>query len=177
MLKWFATLLGLAVAAILLLHGTGEPGVREVIRWTARSSVCLLCLALAAEGVKGRGLEWRHWADVLRSLALSHAIHGVAVVALAFHTGGRNLLERSAPVDVLGGALAYAFIFWGAFKPRSRLVPAGLFWIWGVFLVSYGTRAIRMPMPFGFAVALLAAAMLVRLSGGLRIPGSAMIDR
>jgi hypothetical protein len=31
-------------------------------------------------------------------------------------------------------------------------------------MVSYGTRALRLPMPFGFAVALLVLAMLVRLS-------------
>jgi hypothetical protein len=105
-LKRFAPLLGLGVAAILLAHGTGEPGVREVIRWTAR---CSVCLAMVADGVRG----------------------------------------------------------------RSRLVPVGLFWIWGVFLVSYGTRAIRMPGPFGFAVALLAAAMLIRLSSPLRIAAAA----
>jgi hypothetical protein len=48
-----------------------------------------------------------------------------------------------------------------------------LFWVWGVFLVSYGTRALRMPLPFGFAVALLAVAMLVRLSSLLRLSGTA----
>jgi hypothetical protein len=163
MLKVFASLLGLGVGVILLIHGTGEDAVREVIRWTARSSLCLLCLAMAGYGVRGRG--WSHWADTLRSLALSHTVHAGAVGTLAVFTGGSNLLERSAPIDVLGGALAYVFILWGALQPWSRLAPAGLFWIWGVFLVSYGTRAIEKPIPFAFAVALLAAAMLVRLWG------------
>jgi hypothetical protein len=96
-------------------------------------------------------------------------VHAAAVATLAVYTSGRNLLERSSPIDVLGGALAYVFIFWGALKPRSRVVSFGLFWIWGVFLVSYGTRALRMLVPFGFAVALLAVAMLVRLASLLRM--------
>src|SRR5262245_30315049 len=124
MLKWFASLLGLGVGTILLVHGTGEPGIREVIRWTARSSLCLICHAMAADRVTGAFVGWRHWTEALRSLSLSHGVHGVAVAALAFHTGGRNLLERSSPIDVLGGALAYVFIFWGAFRPHSRLASA-----------------------------------------------------
>ena len=44
------------------------------------------------------------------------------------------------------------------------MTSIGLAWIWVVFMVSYGTRALRLPMPFAFAVALLVAAMLARLS-------------
>jgi hypothetical protein len=172
-LKLTAALLGLGVAVLLLAYGTAEPGIREVVRWTARSSLCLLCLALIADGVRGRFFGWRHWAELLRSLALSHTVHAAAVATLTVYTSGRNLLERSSPIDILGGALAYVFIFWGALRPRSRLVSLGLFWVWGVFLVSYGTRALRMPLPFGFAVALLAVAMLVRLSSLLRLSGTA----
>jgi hypothetical protein len=74
---------------------------------------------------------------------------------------------------VLGGALAYVFIFWGALRPHSRATSAGLFWIWGVFMVSYGVRALRSPLPFAFAVAMLVLAMLVRLSGLVKTPDSA----
>jgi hypothetical protein len=97
----------------------------------------------------------------------------VRAAQIECYTGGRNLIERSSPIDILGSALAYVFIFWGALRPRSRLVSFGLFWIWGVFLVSYGTRALRRPLPFGFAVALLAVGMLVRLSSLLGLSGSA----
>jgi hypothetical protein len=165
MLKAFATLLGVGIAALLLSYGTGESGVREVVRWTARSSACLLCLALVADGVRGSFFAWVRFAEVLRSLAVSHGVHAIAGATLAVYSGGRNLVERSSPDAVLGGALAYVFILWGALRPRSRIVPFGLAWIWGVFMVSYGTRALRMPVPFGFAVALLVVAMLVRLSG------------
>jgi hypothetical protein len=171
MVRAVAALLAAFVAALLLIYGTGESGVREVVRWTARCSVCLLCLALVAAGVKGAFVGWKRFADVLRSLALSHSVHALAVAALAFHLGGRNLLERSAPLDVLGGALAYVFIFFGALRPRSRVTSAGLFWIWGVFMVSYGTRALRSPVPFAVPVAMLVLAMLVRLSGLLELQG------
>jgi hypothetical protein len=151
------------VGALLVAHGTGEEGVREVIRWTARSSLLLLCTALVADGVRGAFFGWRHWDDVLRSLGLSHGVHGVAVLALAAYTHGQNLTDRSAPLLVFGGSLAYVFIILGTFRPRARVLSFGLFWIWGVFLVGYGTRAMRMPMPYGFALALLILVLLVRV--------------
>ena len=103
-MKGVAALLGAGVAVILWGYGAGEAGVREVVRWTARSSLCLLCLALVADGLRGDFFGWRRFAEVLRSLALSHTVHAVAVGALALQLGGRNLLERSAPLDVLGAA-------------------------------------------------------------------------
>jgi hypothetical protein len=164
------TLAGLVVGgAILLLvvYGAREDGAREVIRWTARSSLFLLCAVLATEGSR-RALSPRwHRPVLLGSLAVSHTVHALAIVALAVQTDGRNLLERSSPLNVFGGALAYGFIYWGALKPDSRLTSAGLVWIWGVFMFGYGVRALRMPLPYGFAVALLLAAMALRAGASL----------
>lgn len=164
MLRALAILLAAGVALLLAVYGTGEPGVREVVRWTARSSLLLFCAALATEGRAVRLAGWPGRSQLLRGLALSHGVHAVAVGALAVLLEGRNLLERSSPVAVLGGTLAYVFTFWGALRPDSRVTSIGLAWIWVVFMVSYGTRALRLPMPFAFAVALLVAAMLARLS-------------
>jgi hypothetical protein len=61
----------MGVPALLLIHGAGESGVRELVRWTARCSVCLLSLALVADGLRSAFFGWRRFADVLRSLALS----------------------------------------------------------------------------------------------------------
>jgi len=45
-----------------------------------------------------------------------------------------------------------------------------------VFMVSYGTRALRLPIPFALPVALLVAAMLARLSALLaRTPAEARL--
>ncbi|HEY7924076.1 MAG TPA: hypothetical protein VII62_12900 [Vicinamibacteria bacterium] len=144
MLKPLAIVLAAGVALLLAMYGTGEAGVREVVRWTARSSVLLFCAAFATEGRAVRLAGWPGRSQLLRGLALSHGVHAVAVAALAVQLKGRNLLERSSPVAVLGGTLAY------------------------------GTRALRLPMPFAFAVALLVAAMLARLSALLaRTPARA----
>ena len=155
---------------VLAAGGAGEEGARQVIRWTARGSLCLLCLALAGEGLKGTFFGWRQRAHLLRGLALSHGLHLVAILALAWFTAGQNLLDRASVINVLGGLLAYVFIAWGAVRPQSTIVSYGLFWIWIVFLHGYGTRAWRMPWPYGVAVALLLFAMLVRVLAPLKQP-------
>jgi hypothetical protein len=166
--KGLAVALGIGIAILLLVYGTGEEGVLRVVRWTARVSFVLLCLALVADGVRGEFFGWRRFASVLRSLALSHGVHAVAVATLAVYRGGANLVERGSPVAILGGALAYVFMFWGALRPASRVVSFGLVWIWAVFMVSYGWRAMRMPAPFAFVVGVLVLAMAVRVGASLR---------
>jgi hypothetical protein len=164
MLRALAIILAAGVLLLLAVYGAGEAGVREIVRWTARSSLLLFCTVLATEGRTVSLTGWPGRTKLLRGLALSHGVHAVAVAALAVQLDGRNLLERSSLDAVLGGALAYGFIFWGALRPDSRATAVGLFWIWVVFMVSYGTRALRLPMPFAFPVALLVLSMLVRLS-------------
>jgi hypothetical protein len=171
-LKALAVLLGLGVGGLLAAYGAGEEGARQVIRWTARSSFCLFCLALAGEGLKGNFFGWRYRTDLLRGLALSHGLHAVAILALAWFTSGQNLMERASLVNLLGGLLAYVFIAWGAFRPQSTVVSNGLFWIWIVFLVGYGSRAMRMPWPYGLAVGVLAIALLVRVLGAFALSRS-----
>jgi hypothetical protein len=174
--KVFAPLLAVALVGLLLLGGGGEPFVREAIRWTARSSLVFLCVALAGDG--GRTLSPAIRAELLRCLAVSHGVHAVFVVTLGWLTAGRNLLERSSPIVVLGATLAYVFILLGALRPSSRATSAGLVWIWAVFMVSYGTRALREPLPWSLAIALLVLAMALRVSNawrfGLREPEPGM---
>ena len=166
-LKTLAACLTLGVLLLLALHGTHEEGVREVIRWTARTSFVFLCAALVTEGRTWRLSPWLRRPVLLRSLAVSHTLHALAIAALAVQIDGRNLLERSSAINIFGGALAYAFIFWGALHPQSRLTSAGLVWIWGVFLFGYGVRALRMPLPYGFAVGLLFVAIAIRMTAAV----------
>jgi hypothetical protein len=156
----------MAIGVILLLAacGAGADGVREIIRWTARSSLFFLCAALVTEGRTWRLSAWWQRPVLLRSLAVSHTLHALAIATLAVQTAGENLLARSAPLNVFGGALAYAFIYWGALKPYSRVTSAGLVWIWGVFMFSYGVRAVRMPLPYAFAVGLLLVVIAIRMT-------------
>jgi len=168
-LETLAGCLTLAVVLLLALHGTHEEGVREVIRWTARSSLLFLGAALVTEGRTWRLSAWLRRAVLLRALAVSHTLHALAIATLAVQIDGRNLLERSSVLNVFGGALAYGFIYWGALKPDSRVTSAGLVWIWGVFLFSYGVRALRMPLPYGFAVGLLFVVLAVRMTAAVPV--------
>jgi hypothetical protein len=166
-LKTLAGSMAVGVILLLAVYGAREEGVREVIRWTARSSLFFLCAALITEGRRRPLSPWWQRPVLLGSLAVSHTLHALAIVTLAAEIDGRNLLERSSPINVFGGALAYGFIYWGALKPYSRVTSAGLVWIWGVFMFGYGTRALRMPLPYGFAVALLLVVMALRVAAAL----------
>jgi hypothetical protein len=166
-LKAVLALLTTGVVVLIALYGAREDGAREVIRWTARSSLFFLCAALVTEGRRRPLSPWWQRPVLLGSLAVSHTLHALAIVTLAVQTDGRNLLERSSPLNVFGGALAYGFIYWGALKPYSRVTSAGLVWIWGVFMFGYGTRALRMPLPYGLAVGLLLVVLAIRAAAAL----------
>lgn len=147
---------------ILASRGVEEPGVREWVRWTARTSLLFFVAAFAGPAA-GAWLS-RHRDAWLRCLALSHAIHGLAVASLAVLTRGGNLLERASAVNVVGGLGAYVFIAVGAFRPQSPVLSWGVYWIWVVFFVGYLGRALRAPAVFGPAIALLFVALLLRLA-------------
>jgi hypothetical protein len=166
-LKTLAGSVAVGVILLLAVYGAREEGVREVIRWTARSSLFFLGAAFVTEGWRRPLSVWWQRPVLLGSLAVSHTVHALAIVTLAVQTDGRNLLERSSPLNVFGGAVAYGFIYWGALRPYSRLTSAGLLWIWGVFMFSYGVRALRAPLPYGFAVGLLVIVMALRAAASL----------
>jgi methionine sulfoxide reductase heme-binding subunit len=176
-LRWAAPALLLMVALLLITQGFGEPGAGAVVRWTARTSLVFFCAGFASWGLASTSWPVRHRPGLLAALALSHGLHLLAIGALAWHTGGANLAERGALPRLLGGMLAYAAIFLAAWRPGGGWARWGSFWVWTVFLVSYLPRAMDAPAPFGLAVALLAAAMAVRLWGARRAGrSSARID-
>jgi len=166
-LRWAAPALLLMVALVLITRGFGEPGVREVVRWTARTSLIFFCLSFAAWGLSASAWPSRHRPGLLASLALSHGLHLLAIAALTWHTSGANVAERGALLRLAGGMLAYAVIFVSAWRPGGGWARWGSFWVWTVFLVSYLPRAIASPVPFGLAVVLLAVAMVIRVWGAL----------
>jgi hypothetical protein len=147
--------------AIVATAGTAEPGVRALVRATARSSVLILCLALASFAVAG--LAHRRTA-LVRALAVSHGIHLAAVLWLAAVTHGANLHERAAIVNVVGGVLAYVVIFAGLFRPRHPLVEWGLAWVAVSFLFSYGVRAVDAPLVYGPVVAAILVCLALRVA-------------
>lgn len=161
-LTWTAPLLVAMCVALALVGGTSEPGVRTIVRATARTSALILCLALSSWVVSA--LAPRR-AGLIRSLAVSHGLHLVAVLWLAALTRGANLEARAEPATVIGGVLAYAVIAAGAVRPRHPLVEWGLLWVAVSFLFAYGPRAARSPWLYGPAVAALLVAVVLRIAG------------
>lgn len=163
-LVWTAPLLVLMCAAAVLAWGAGEAGVRVVIRATARTSALLLVLAISSWSIAS--LAPRR-ASLVRSLAVSHGLHLVAVLWLGVLTSGDNLRARASLVTLTGGVLAYVVIAVGAVRPRHPFVEWGLVWVAVVFLGAYGPRAVGAPWVYGPAVVLLLAGIALRIAGPL----------
>jgi hypothetical protein len=161
-LAWTAPLLVAMCVTVALLMGLGEPGVRTIVRATARTSALLVCLALSSWTIDA--LAPRR-AGLIRSLAVSHGLHLVAVLGLAALTGGANLAERAEAVTAIGGLLAYAVIFAGGVRPRLPFVEWGLLWVAVSFLFAYAPRAARSPWLYGPAVGALLIAIALRIAG------------
>jgi hypothetical protein len=165
-----AALLVLMCLGALLVYGTGEPGVRVVVRAPAPTSALALCLALCSWVIEG--LAARR-ATLVRSLAVSHGLHLAGIVWLAAITGGANLRERAELLTVAGGLLAYAVIFYGALRPRHPFVEWGLVWVGVSFLAAYGPRAARAPLVYGPAVVALAVCLVLRVAAPFVRPAAA----
>jgi hypothetical protein len=166
-LRWAAPALLLMVTLVLITRGFGEPGVHEVVRWTARTSLIFFCLSFASWGLSATAWPSRNRPGLLASLALSHGLHLVAIAALAWQTHGASVAERAALPRLAGGVLAYVAIFLAAWRPAGAWARWGSFWVWISFLAAYLPRAIASPARFGPAVAVLAAAMAIRGWGAL----------
>lgn len=182
-----AALIGLTVLQ-LLVWGGDEPGIRVVVRSTARTSLVLFGLAFAASSLhvlsRGAATRWilanRRYLGV--SYAASHALHALALLALA-----RASAEFASSVDTLtlvGGGLAYAFTFAMAVTSNDASVAAlgrrrwrllhlvGGWYIWIIFAQSYLPRALQDPA-YGPGAALVLAVAGLRLAVRLRRPARA----
>ena len=151
--------------------GWGEPGVRLVIRNTARAAVVLFMLAFGASGV--------HWVwatglsrAMLRNrralgvgFALAHGLHLAALYAL--HTQFFAVFTERDPHELMAGALTYGVIvlmagtsvdriisFLGARRWKLLHTICG-YYIWIAFAQAYIPRAFADPFYIPFAVALV----------------------
>jgi methionine sulfoxide reductase heme-binding subunit len=164
---WTAPALALMVVGILIVQGPGETGIRTAVRATARTSAAFLCLALASRAfAEGRFLPRRR-AGLVRSLAVSHGLHLLAVLQLAWLTAGANLRARASVLNVVGSLLAYAVLAAAFFRPDHRLVDRGLLWVWAAFMAAYGPRALRQPLLYGPFAGALVIALALRFAAAL----------
>ena len=165
--RWTAPLLIAIAALVLALQGIGEPGVRELVRWTARASFLIFLVAFATPFFSSGSWLARNRHGILVTLAISFGIHALAVGWLGIHTHGVNLIERSSAFDVVGGLGAYLFLFLMALRPNSRYVALGLYWLWVALGSVYFLKAISLPLVFGPPALLLGLVMVLRVSATL----------
>lgn len=148
-----------------------EEATRSIIRQTARLSLLLFTAAFAASSLlrlwPNDATRWmlrnRRWLGL--SFALSHFVHLGAILALLQIDPDFAI---DGPTIVFGGA-AYVFIFALAAtsfdaavarlgKQRwRRLHATGTYYIWLLFILSYGPRALSSPAYVPPALLLLAA--------------------
>jgi len=148
-------------------------GVRMVIRFTARTSLLLFCLAFSADALARLWPNaWTRWQRRNRrylgvSFAASHAIHAVAIVAFAAISPPLFREATSAASFIFGG-IGYAFIIAmtatsfdrsaDAIGPRAwRILHlSGGYYLLLQFMVSFGKRIPDMPLYAPFLIPLLA---------------------
>jgi sulfoxide reductase heme-binding subunit YedZ len=152
-------------------------GVRLVIRFTARTSLLLFCLAFSA-GALARlwPTRWTRWQRRNRrylgvTFAASHGIHAIAIACFAVMSPSLFLQATNAASFIFGG-LGYAIIIAMTVTSFDRTAvmigPRGwrLLHLWGgyyllfQFMVSFGKRVPDMPIYSLFLIPLLAVLAL-----------------
>ena len=180
--NWFEGWRLFALLALMLLalsiwiagmRGFEVEGVRMVIRFTARTSLVLFCLAFAAAATAllwpNAGTRWlrrnRRYLGV--SFAASHAIHAAAILAFAVMDPIGYAAATSLASYIFGG-IGYAFIIAltatsfdrtaAAIGARAwrRLHLIGGYYLLLQFMVSFGKRIPDMPLYALFLVPLVA---------------------
>ena len=152
-------------------------GVRMAIRFTARSSLLLFCLAFSAAALARLWPNgWTRWQRRNRrylglSFAASHLIHAIAIVVFA-KMDPAGFAAATSPASYVFGGIGYAVIIAmsatsfdrsaALIGPRAwrALHLMGGYYLWLQCMVSFGKRLPAMPLYAGFLIPLLAVMAL-----------------
>ncbi|CCE09632.1 conserved membrane hypothetical protein [Bradyrhizobium sp. STM 3843] len=185
---WFEGNRLLALLALMLIalslwlasmRGFEVEGVRMVIRFTAKTSLALFCLAFSAGALARLWPNgWTGW--LLRNrrqfglaFAASHAIHALAILAFA-RIDPAGFAAATSPASFIFGSIGYAAIIAmtatsfdrtaAALGPRNwrRLHLFCGYYLLLQFMVSFGKRVPAMPLYALFLIPPLAV-LVVRL--------------
>jgi methionine sulfoxide reductase heme-binding subunit len=147
-------------------------GVRMVIRFTARTSLLLFCLAFSASALARLWPNvWTRWQRRNRrqlgvTFAASHGLHAIAIMAFASMDPTGFAAATSAASYIFGG-IGYAFIiamtatsFDGSAAALRRrawraLHLTGGYYLLAQFMVSFGKRIPEMPLYALFLIPLV----------------------
>ena len=152
-------------------------GIRMVIRFTARTSLILFCLAFGAAALaRLRPNAWTRWQRRNRrylgvAFAASHGLHAIAIVTFA----GLDPVGFAAATNIASyifGGIGYAFIIAMTATSFDRTASAigphawrllhltGGYYLLLQFTVSFGKRIPDMPLYALFLIPLLAVFVL-----------------
>ena len=173
------TVVAAGLVSVALRHGWSDEGLRGAIRITARSSFALFLAAFAASSLArllpSHPTRWllanRRFLGI--AFAVSHLVHGAAIVTLAVRTGGGSLTAR---VIGLGSAgILYAFILfmlvtsfdrtaaWVGPRLWKRIHTIGSYLVFLTFLATYG-RMLADSRAYWLQVGLLLLVLSLRLA-------------
>jgi len=180
--RLFAALALTLIALCIWIAGMRQfeaDGVRMVIRFTARTSLMLFCLAFSAAALARLWPNaWTKWQRRNRrylgvSFAASHGLHAVAIGVFA-RMDPAGFADATNLASYVFGGIGYAFIVAmtatsfertaAAIGPRAwrALHLSGGYYLWFQFMVSFGKRIPGMPLYSLFLVPLLVV-MALRL--------------
>lgn len=180
---WAAVGLAGMTLAILAMFGTGELGMRSLLRASALTSLLFFSAAFTASSAQRIWrAPWSRW--LLRnrrylgvSFAVSHSIHLFAIIALARVLADEFEIDT---VTLVAGSLAYVFLFLmtatsfdrtAAWLGRSAwllLHRTGIYFLWFVFFATYLPSALQAPV-YVPHVLLLLVALGVRVASWWRL--------
>ncbi len=178
---WSALLIGSLIVAILATRGSGEAGLRAVIRTTAFTSLVLFSSAfVAAAADRAWPCGFTRWLRQNRrylgvSFAVSHFGHLAAIITLAADVPGFH----PSLVTVILGGLAYLFVLamvatsfdrtaaWLGPRAWRTLHTTGVYYIWLIFFLTYLPRLAKSPL-YGLLVATLVADVGLRAFDAVR---------
>ncbi len=177
-------------AGVAAVRAFDVDGIRMAVRYTARSSLVLFCLAFSARAVLTLFPSmWSRWQFRNRryfglSFAISHALHAVAIVAFAVTAPAVFAGATSAASYIFGG-IGYLFIALmaatsfdrtaAAIGPRAwrALHLAGGYYLLVQFMVSFGKRTPDTPL-YGLFLVPLIAVFVLRMVAMSRRPSGAL---
>jgi methionine sulfoxide reductase heme-binding subunit len=181
--------LSLAITALAVwlasMRGFEVEGVRMVVRYTARSSLLLFCLAFSASALyrlrPGAFTAWqlRNRRYLGLSFAFSHLVHAIAIVCFAV-MAPPLFKEATSLASFVFGGIGYGFIVamaatsfdrtTAAIGPRSWRIlhTTAACYLWFQFMVSFGMRIPAMPN-YAFFLLPLLAAMALRIAAARHV--------
>jgi methionine sulfoxide reductase heme-binding subunit len=170
----------LAITAVgVVLVDPGVPGIRSVIRLTARTSLLLFLLTFTASAAWRRWPgAWTRWQLANRrylglSFAASQGFQLVAIIAFA-QLARAQFDQASDPSTRFVGEIGYVFIVamtvtsfdasaaWLGRRAWKILHTTGAWYLWLVFLLSYVSRAVH-DAHYWIGVAVVLCALAVRV--------------